>query len=41
MLAQIRPVASKLSDAEREALMAEGMKLVYGSDAAKKTARRG
>ena len=41
MLAEIRPVASKMTDAEREALMAEGMQLVYGHDVAKKTARRG
>jgi hypothetical protein len=40
MLAKYRPRASKMTQAEREALIAKGMQLVYGSESTQKTPSR-
>lgn len=40
-VAKYRPLASKLTDAEREALIARGMQRVYGSERIEKSTPRG
>jgi hypothetical protein len=41
LAAKVRTAASSLKETERERLLAEGMKLIYGDTATKKTLRTG